>query len=395
MPSILKLPDLWRVIREMDLESIRRDAEGRFRILVLAPARAEADAAAILLTGDETPHPWLEAATPDDLDPAGSDLVTLTAALIVGGAADLTPGLTLAADRLRKAHVPIVTVVHGSARAVDGVVQPKDPMVAVVQPKNPMVAVVQPKNPMVAVVQPPSSLVAVVQPPTPLVAVVQPPTPLVAAARSGEAARTVVAALDPPGLEKIAHALVGAVAPSARLALARQLPPLRAAVFDLLIDETAKANATYAFTAAMAEAVPVLDVPLNVADILILTKNQLLMGYKIALGAGKSGRARDVIGEIIGVVGGGFLFRQAARQLIGLIPVAGLIPKVAIAYTGTWAIGRAVVVWATQGRRLSPSALGRFSRDAAGRGRDFARELLFARRERRRLAAGGGPAKAR
>jgi uncharacterized protein (DUF697 family) len=365
MPSILKLPDLWRVIREMDLESIRRDAEGRFRILVLAPARTEADAAAILLTGDETPHPWIEAATPDDLDPAGSDLVTLTAALIVGGAADLTPGLALAADRLRKAHVPIVTVVHGSARAVDGVVRPKNPMVAVVQP------------------------------PTPMVAVVQPPSSMVAAARSGEAARTVVAALDAPGLEKIAHALVGAVAPSARLALARQLPPLRAAAFDLLIDETAKANATYAFTAAMAEAVPVLDVPLNVADILILTKNQLLMGYKIALGAGKSGRARDVIGEIIGVVGGGFLFRQAARQLIGLIPVAGLIPKVAIAYTGTWAIGRAVVVWATQGRRLSPSALGRFSRDAAGRGRDFARELVFARRERRRLAAGGGPAKAR
>ncbi|PYQ51697.1 MAG: hypothetical protein DMF78_12830, partial [Acidobacteria bacterium] len=63
MPSILKLPDLWRVIREMDLESIRRDAEGRFRILILAPSRAEADAAAILMSGEETPHPWLEAAT--------------------------------------------------------------------------------------------------------------------------------------------------------------------------------------------------------------------------------------------------------------------------------------------------------------------------------------------
>jgi uncharacterized protein (DUF697 family) len=352
MPSILKLPDLWRVIREMDLDSIRRDAEGRFRILVLAPSRAEADAAAILLTGDETPHPWLEAATPDDLDPAGHDLATLTAALIVSGDALLTPEVARVAERLRAAHVPIVTVVHGSTRSVDGVVQP------------------------------PSTLVAVVQPPSAVVAVVQPPS-------------TVVAALDAPGLEKIAHALVGAVAPSARLALARQLPPLRAAVFDQLIDETAKANATYAFTAAMAEAVPVLDVPLNVADILILTKNQLLMGYKIALGAGKSGRARDLIGEVIGVVGGGFLFRQAARQLIGLIPVAGLIPKVAIAYTGTWAIGRAVVVWATQGRRLSPSALGRFSRDAAGRGRDFARELVSARRGRRRLAAGGGPGKAR
>jgi uncharacterized protein (DUF697 family) len=340
MPSILKLPDLWRVIREMDVESIRRDAEARFRILILAPSRAEAEAAALLLTGADMPHPWLEVLTPDDLHPVDGDLGTLTAALLVSTSADLTSGLARAADRLRRAHVPVVTVVHGPTRAVDGVV-----------------------------------------PPT---------SPLVAAARAGEVARTLVAALDADGLEKIAQSLVRTVPPSARLALARQLPPLRDAVFNQLIDETARANATYAFTAAMAEAVPVLDVPLNVADILILTKNQLLMGYKIALGAGKSGRARDVIGEVIGVVGGGFLFRQAARGLIGLIPVAGVIPKVAIAYTGTWAIGRAVAVWATEGRRLSPSALGRFSRDAAGRGRDFARELVSARRQRRRLASQSG-----
>jgi uncharacterized protein (DUF697 family) len=328
MPSILKLPDLWRVMRELDLESIRRDAEGHFRILVLAPSRAEAEAAAVLLSGDEAPHPWLEVATPEDLDAARNDFPTFTAALLVSASGALTAEVAWISERLRQAHVPIVTVVHGPARAVDGVV------------------------------------------------------------RAGEAARTVVAALDASGLEKIATALAGAVPVSARLALARQLPPLRAAVFDLLIDETAKANATYAFTAAMAEAVPILDVPLNVADILILTKNQLLMGYKIALGAGKSGRPRDVIGEVVGVVGAGFLLRQAARGLVGLIPVAGLIPKVAIAYTGTWAIGRVVVVWATQGQRLSPSALGRFSRDAAGRGRDFARSLVSARREKRRLARG-------
>jgi uncharacterized protein (DUF697 family) len=329
MTSILKLPDLWRVIREMDLESIRRDAEGRFRLVVLAASREEAEAAAVLLSGEEPPHPWLETVTPDDLDPAGAGLATLTAAVLVSDGGGLTTELAIAAERLRGAQVPIVTVVHGSTRATDAVI------------------------------------------------------------RAGEAARTVVAALDAAGLERITHALVGAVAVSARLALARQLPPVRPAVFDLLIDETAKANATYAFTAAMAEAVPVLDVPLNVADMLILSKNQLLMGYKIALGAGKSGRARDLIGELIGVIGAGFLLRQAARGLVGLIPVVGVVPKVAVAYTGTWAIGRAVVAWATQGHRLSPSAIGRFSRDAAGRGREFARGLVSARREKRRLRAAG------
>ena len=322
MASILKLPDIWRVIRELDLASIRRDAEGRFRLVILSEKDADAEAVVSLLSGGPA-HPWLEVRAPSELATGREeDGMTITAVLAITDQPALTPAGDTAIQRLARAGVPVVTVVHGSGRPVDAV------------------------------------------------------------ARAGETMRTLVPALDDAALAPIAAALVGAVPLSLRLALARQLPPLRDAVFDLLIDETAKANATYAFTTAVAEAVPILDVPLNLADILVLTKNQLLMGYKIALGAGKSGRARDVIGEVVGVVGGGFLFRQAARQLVGLIPVAGLIPKVAIAYTGTWAIGRAVVVWATQGRRVSPATLRRLSRDAAGRGRAFARGLLSARSSR-------------
>src|SRR5438876_6753546 len=309
MASILKLPDIWRVIRELDLASIRRDAEGRFRLVILSEKDADAEAVVSLLSGGPA-HPWLEVRAPSELATGREeDGMTITAVLAITDQPALTPAGDTAIQRLARAGVPVVTVVHGWGRPVDAV------------------------------------------------------------ARAGEAMRTLVPALDDTALAPIAAALVGAVPLSLRLALARQLPPLRDAVFDLLIDETAKANATYAFTTAIAEAVPILDVPLNLADILVLTKNQLLMGYKIAFGAGKSGRARDVIGEVVGVVGGGFLFRQAARQLVGLIPMAGLIPKVAIAYTGTWAIGRAVVVWATQGRRVSPATLRRLSRDAAGRGR--------------------------
>jgi uncharacterized protein (DUF697 family) len=319
MANILKLPDVWRTIRELDLETIRRDAEGRFRLVVLSDAIDDAEAVATLLSGGPG-HPWLETRTP--AEQGSDDRATLTAVLAVTDQPALTPSTDSAIQRLARAGVPVVTLVHGAGRPVDAV------------------------------------------------------------ARAGETARVVVPALDDDAVEPLTAALVRAVPAGLRLALARQLPPVRDAVFDLLIDETAKANATYAFTTAMAEAVPVLDVPLNLADILVLTKNQLLMGYKIALGAGKSGRARDVIGEVVGVVGGGFLFRQAARQLVGLIPMAGLIPKVAIAYTGTWAIGRAVVVWATQGRRVSPATLRRLSRDAAGRGRAFARGLLGDRRGR-------------
>jgi uncharacterized protein (DUF697 family) len=318
MANILKLPDVWRLIRELDLESIRRDADGRFRLVVLSDCADDAETVASLLSGGPA-HPWISTRTPSELAADGDDRATLTAVLAVTDQPALTPAADTTIQRLARAGVPVVTLVHGSERPVDSV------------------------------------------------------------ARAGETARAVVPALDEETVGPLAAALVRAVPASLRLALARQLPPVREAVFDLLIEETARANATYAFTTAMAEAVPVLDIPLNLADILILTKNQLLMGYKIALGAGKSGRARDVIGEVVGVVGGGFLFRQAARSLIGLIPMAGLIPKVAIAYTGTWAIGRAVVVWATQGRRVSPATLRRLSREAAGRGRAFARGLLTSR----------------
>jgi uncharacterized protein (DUF697 family) len=321
MASILKLPEMWRVIRELDLESIRRDAEGRFRLVVLSEKGVEAEAVASLLSGGPA-HPWLEVRAPSDFVTGREDAATITAVLALTDQPALTPACDTAIQRLARAGVPVVTVVHGSGRPVDAV------------------------------------------------------------ARAGETTRILVPGLDDAARAPLAAALVRAVPLRLRLALARQLPPLRDAVFDLLIDETAKANAIYAFTTALAEAVPVLDVPLNLADILVLTKNQLLMGYKIALGAGKSGRARDVIGEVVGVVGGGFLFRQAARQLVGLIPMAGLIPKVAIAYTGTWAIGRAVVVWAAQGRRVSPATLRRLSRDAAGRGRAFARGLLSERSSR-------------
>ncbi len=172
-----------------------------------------------------------------------------------------------------------------------------------------------------------------------------------------------------------------------QIALARRLPTLRPAVFKCLVEETANANARYAFTTALAESVPLLSAPLNLADVLVLTKNQLVMAYKIALGAGKSGRARDVLGEVLGVIGSGFLFRQGARQLIGLLPVVSIVPKVAMAYAGTWAVGQAVALWATKGQAVSTDTVARLAKDARQRGRELAEVLL--RNWRGRTPPGG------
>ena len=127
----------------------------------------------------------------------------------------------------------------------------------------------------------------------------------------------------------MAAALSETVSEDRRIALAAQLPLLRPAVFTRIIDETARANASFALTTGLAETIPVLSAPLNLGDMVVLTKNQLMMCYRIALAAGRDGEPRALMTEIIGVLGSGVLFRQAARSLVGLIPIVGVMPKVA------------------------------------------------------------------
>ena len=325
MTSVFKLPDLWRTLKEVDLAAIRRDAERRFEVLVVADDLEDAAAVARMMTGGDRPHPWLTLATADEARARGG-AAGMDAAILVGPEEDLSAGLAAARDVLAAVRVPLLTVVRGRATGTAAIVRP------------------------------------------------------------GETGRAVVLAFDDAkGAASIAEALAAAFDPTLRLALARQLPPLRPATFAALIDEAAKANATYALTAGLAEVVPVLDLPLNVADMVVLTKNQLVMSYKIALASGKKGEPRELIGEVVGVIGSGFLFRQAARQLIGLVPVLGIVPKVAMAYAGTWAVGRAVAAWASEGRKLTPAAVRRFYGEAWERGKTVARAMAAqARRARPR-----------
>jgi len=293
---MLGVPDLWRLIRETDFESIRRDAERPFQVLLVGADLAEAETLGLMLSGGHTRHPWLLPATPEEARRrAGAGL--LDVALLLSPEPALHPELLALGGVLGAARVPFVAV--------------------------------------------------------------------------------------PLEMPALAEGLLGAVPAGVRVALARHLPPLRGLLFQKLIEETARANALYALTTGMAETVPILNVPLNLADIIVLTKNQLVMSYRIALAAGKRGTARSVMGEVVGVIGGGFLFRQAGRQLVGLIPGAGVAPKVAVAYAGTHAIGRAVAAWADQGQRLSAAALRRFYQEAGARARAVARSLISEARTRR------------
>jgi uncharacterized protein (DUF697 family) len=157
--------------------------------------------------------------------------------------------------------------------------------------------------------------------------------------------------------------------PARQTALARAFPALRPHLLKKLVEDVSWQNATYILMSGIGELVPVLNISVDMADIIILTKNQAIMAYRIALGMGEEGSAEDVLPELLSVVGSGFLWRQVARQLIGLIPGWGVVPQVLVAYAGTYTTGMAVYHWYATGRKLSKKEMRGLYSQAMARGK--------------------------
>lgn len=160
--------------------------------------------------------------------------------------------------------------------------------------------------------------------------------------------------------------------PDCHLSLARNFPLFRHAVATEIINETSMANAGYSFSTGIAEIVPVLNIPFNVADMVILTKAQAFMVFRLGLIFGLSTRWQDHLAAFGSTIGFGFVWRTVARQLVGLIPGLGVLPKTAIAYAGTYAIGRAALEWYNTGREVKREDIDRFFREALARGKALA-----------------------
>jgi len=192
-----------------------------------------------------------------------------------------------------------------------------------------------------------------------------------------EIALTQVPNLDADTLaQRVAPAILERLPDDQRIAAARTIPALRDVLAKQLINDTSTSNATYALTSGIPEMVPVLNIPLNAADLVVLTKNQVLLVYKVALVFGAPPDFQSQMREVLPVIGGGFFWRQIARQLVGLIPGFGILPKVAVAYAGTYATGQAATRWYRSGDVLSQDALQRLYRQAITLGRRRAGELV-------------------
>jgi len=145
--------------------------------------------------------------------------------------------------------------------------------------------------------------------------------------------------------------------PGLAVALARRFPMFREPAIEHLIKEASRVNGQIAMLSAIPGVIPVASVflpPAAVADIVMLTKNQIMLLLKIAAALGMSYHTRDRLKEIVPVVAGAMGWRSLAREFVGMVPGGvGLLVKGAIAYAGTYVVGKGAEWFWRTGRELS------------------------------------------
>jgi len=166
------------------------------------------------------------------------------------------------------------------------------------------------------------------------------------------------------------------------LPLAHQFPAFRRAVVDRIVHSVARENALFAVATALPDIVPnLVELPWALgewaSDTAFLTANQFRMAFLIAAACGRRAGFAEQKGQILSIAAGAFGWRAIARELAGHIPFGGgLIPKGAIAYAGTYVVGKALERWNGSGTRLAPDEHRQLYAAGLRRGRSVARKLL-------------------
>ena len=149
--------------------------------------------------------------------------------------------------------------------------------------------------------------------------------------------------------------------PDLTLAFARRLPRFRPIACNRLIQKTSKVNATIAVISALPGVIPLSAIFLpvsSVADVILLTKNQIMLVMRLAAAYGQKPAYTRQVRELLGTVGSALGWRQAARELVGLVPAGiGLAFKASIAYSGTMAVGKAAHYFYQNGRAPAPDEI--------------------------------------
>jgi uncharacterized protein (DUF697 family) len=182
--------------------------------------------------------------------------------------------------------------------------------------------------------------------------------------------------------ERLAAAVLDVLPAGRHLSAARRLPGLRPYYARRLTGEVSLSSGAFVVASGLPSLVPALGIPIAAADTLVLTKNQALMVYRLALAFGAPPEFQRRMMEITPVIGAAVMWRQVAGGLVGLIPGYGIVPKTVVAFAGTWITGRAAELYYGTGL-VSKEDLRRFSDEAMSRAKVMAAEMARRARETR------------
>lgn len=325
VPSWSDFGNIWTTLREIDVSAIRDEAERPVTIAAIGHSSALAEIERLLIGGGERyPAEGLTPLASIAIEQApASESITSAADLLIVALDGQTTLSQSEADAFRQVRLPaaptLTVLVGGAGQTADALALPRT-----------------------------------------------------LAARSSTL-------IDPQSLDaadRLATAVLQQLPAELHLAAARRLPGLRAAYSRDLVGSVSFTNASYSLATGIPEMLPILNIPFAAADIIVLTKNQALLVYRLALAHGAPPDFQARVAEVLPVIGGAFLWRQLARGLVGLIPVWGLVPKIAIAYAGTYTVGIVAWRWYASGELVSTEQIRRISKEALAIGQKRAAEIV-------------------
>ena len=149
--------------------------------------------------------------------------------------------------------------------------------------------------------------------------------------------------------------------PDLAVALARRLPIFRIPACGMLIRGTSRVNGGVALLSALPGILPIIN-PIfpaaAVGDVILLTKNQIILIMRLAAAHGRKPAYNKQIKEMLATVGSALGWRMVARELVGLVPAGiGAALKAAIAYSGTVAVGKAALFYYQTGKKATPEQI--------------------------------------
>lgn len=168
------------------------------------------------------------------------------------------------------------------------------------------------------------------------------------------------------------------------LPLAREFPGTRDEISSNIISTVSMENTVFVISTSLGNIIPnplqaLASVAEAMGDLVVLTANQIRMLFQLAAANGKKVSYKDQAPLALSVIGAAFGWRSIAREAVSVLPLGiGIVPKAAIAFAGTWAMGESILYFFRTGKKLNRQQMKKAFDTAIGRGKKAA-ENIFAR----------------